>query len=564
MRINKKFIFGFLFLLLVIFLTTSVYSNHESSGWTANLNDGLVSYWNLDDTEGFVLDTLGNYHMTNFGALRGEDGLIMRAITTSTSTGYVVNEDINLGTGDFTVSLWVNLPSIASSNTPFTFGAFSPQFIITNSENSCDSNVCIYWGGWHNMGTRIEGANTWLHIILIRENSVVKCYINNIRCQNSFNSNDPLGVGFVLSSDRISEKRGGMDGSIDEVAIWNRALTEDEIIQLYNKGRGITYTDGDGDGFTFEVDCDDHNPDIHPNAQEICNNIDDNCNKQLDENLFVRCYTGPRGTNNVGICHGGISTCFEGKFGACIDEVTPQEEICDGFDNNCNWNIDEGFNDIDNDSVADCFDICVNEPNPPMNDIQNDDVPNYKHQPDEDEDGAGDICDNCPLINNTNQEDLDTDNIGDACDVQTCGNNIAEFLGTGDGFGFDELCDGKDLRRVTCQNLGFKYGELMCLADCKAYNISQCTNYLFLRGDANTDGIIDISDSVIILLFKFSSIRILCMDAADVNDDGQIDVADVSYLNNFLFLGGPAPPQPHPTRGTDPTRDNLGCKFYPK
>ncbi len=42
-------------------------------------------------------------------------------------------------------------------------------------------------------------------------------------------------------------------------------------------------TDADHDGFTVVNDCDDKNADVHPGAIEACNGKDDNCDKQIDE-----------------------------------------------------------------------------------------------------------------------------------------------------------------------------------------------------------------------------------------------------------------------------------------
>ena len=42
------------------------------------------------------------------------------------------------------------------------------------------------------------------------------------------------------------------------------------------------------------------------------------------------------------------------------------------------------------------------------------------------------------------------------------------------------------------------------------------------------------------------------LDAADANDDGATDIADVVYLLDFLFRGRSAPPAPFPERGPDP------------
>jgi hypothetical protein len=41
--------------------------------------------------------------------------------------------------------------------------------------------------------------------------------------------------------------------------------------------------DSDGDGFTADVDCDDGDPDVFPGADELCNEVDDDCDKEVDE-----------------------------------------------------------------------------------------------------------------------------------------------------------------------------------------------------------------------------------------------------------------------------------------
>lgn len=79
---------------------------------------------------------------------------------------------------------------------------------------------------------------------------------------------------------------------------------------------------------------------------EDCNNYDDDCDEDIDEDLILACYTGPPGTEDVGICHGGESICISGHWGAyndgmfvpglCDGEVLPaSEEICNGVDDTC-------------------------------------------------------------------------------------------------------------------------------------------------------------------------------------------------------------------------------------
>ncbi len=48
--------------------------------------------------------------------------------------------------------------------------------------------------------------------------------------------------------------------------------------------------DNDGDGFTAPDDCDDADPDVNSMAPEVCNGVDDNCNSQIDEGVIITYY----------------------------------------------------------------------------------------------------------------------------------------------------------------------------------------------------------------------------------------------------------------------------------
>lgn len=83
----------------------------------------------------------------------------------------------------------------------------------------------------------------------------------------------------------------------------------------------------------------------------------------------------------------------------------------------------------------------------------------------------------------------------------------------------------------------------------------------FLRGDANTDGQIDISDPIATLSFLFLGIgQLACEDAADTNDDGKLDLSDPVSNLTATFLGRFEIPPPSGVPGVDPTEDEIGCE----
>jgi hypothetical protein len=84
-----------------------------------------------------------------------------------------------------------------------------------------------------------------------------------------------------------------------------------------------------------------------------------------------------------------------------------------------------------------------------------------------------------------------------------------------------------------------------------------------VEGDANADGVVDVSDAVHTLGYLFSAQEETpaCLRASDANDDGAIDISDAVYMLSFLFLGGSAPRHtlPEPS-DDDPFADRLSCE----
>lgn len=92
------------------------------------------------------------------------------------------------------------------------------------------------------------------------------------------------------------------------------------------------------------------------------------------------------------------------------------------------------------------------------------------------------------------------------------------------------------------------------------------TGDLFLRGDGNNDGGVNIADAVFLLngLFLPGSPQSSCLDTQDSNDDGGVNIADAVFLLNSLFVpGSPELPAPGTAEcGIDPTDDSLDCASF--
>ncbi|MAA80563.1 MAG: hypothetical protein CL916_15010 [Deltaproteobacteria bacterium] len=136
---------------------------------------------------------------------------------------------------------------------------------------------------------------------------------------------------------------------------------------------GNPIVDFDEDGFLSDVDCDDKNSSIHPQAQEICNNIDDDCDTFIDDmdtsidlslgiDVFIDADGDGFGKEEAIVCslHDGFSL-EEGDCDDTSEQIHPQaSEICNNIDDNCDDVVDTDavdqlmwFADTDDDGFGD-------------------------------------------------------------------------------------------------------------------------------------------------------------------------------------------------------------------
>ena len=123
-------------------------------------------------------------------------------------------------------------------------------------------------------------------------------------------------------------------------------------------------------------DCRDLDPDINPDAEEICDGLDNNCNGEIDETGDATTYYADSDTDGFGDPDETTLACIapEGYVSDATDCDDTRDfiypgapEVCDGFDNNCDDTIDEGFAlyDVTIDEVSDVatvgVDACDND-----------------------------------------------------------------------------------------------------------------------------------------------------------------------------------------------------------
>jgi len=123
------------------------------------------------------------------------------------------------------------------------------------------------------------------------------------------------------------------------------------------------------------TDCDDTNIAIYPNAAEVCNLVDDDCDTDIDEGVQTTYYldfdVDGYGDDLVQALGCSAPTGYVADNTDCDDtdpDISPGDpELCNGVDDNCDTNIDEGvqttwYFDFDTDGFGDPndnVDACV-------------------------------------------------------------------------------------------------------------------------------------------------------------------------------------------------------------
>ena len=218
------------------------------------LTDNLISYYKLEGNSNDELaahngtDTSITYSVANgkIGQGAGFNGTSSKILTSG-------NSAIS-GDAAFSYSVWINTNSITDTayQVPVSVGNFLNTLEAAGMfMNVGTGTIGLNFSGGNNYisATNALAINTWYHIVTTKTagaiNTTTKLYVNNVdtaAVSPSTNTpnivNAPIRIGHAI--DGATDKYF-MDGEIDEVGVWSRALTASEVSQLYNNGAGLTY-----------------------------------------------------------------------------------------------------------------------------------------------------------------------------------------------------------------------------------------------------------------------------------------------------------------------------------
>ena len=205
---------------------------------------GLIAYYTMDNISGATLiDQVGNYNGTITGAVQtvGKFGqaLLFNGSSDFVDCGSLVGSTL---VGDFTISLWVKtsepddgvyLAKYNSAPSFFEIGrATVGSCFYVRHPNLDGTDVLLK----DSATTESYGSN-FVNVVMLRSGSTTSIIVNNATkaATTTTRSTASSGHNLQFGARSFPGAREFGQGAIDQIRIYNRALSTAEIAQLYNE-----------------------------------------------------------------------------------------------------------------------------------------------------------------------------------------------------------------------------------------------------------------------------------------------------------------------------------------
>lgn len=221
---------------------------------TSPLLNGLLAYWNLNDNgSGAVslVDSSGNNR-----TLVKENNVPLGSGKIGGSAGFANSDDG--GGGILIAALRTTSSFTPTGNNPFSFSSWiklSPSFtFMAFSWGIADTAQAValyvpeplrlnfqFWDA--GFGDIPVTADQWIHVVGTYNGTTAKIYVNGSLADSLVISLD-TGSGVFRFHEWVNGSTSDpyADGiEVDELGVWNRSLSDNEILALYNAGAGLTY-----------------------------------------------------------------------------------------------------------------------------------------------------------------------------------------------------------------------------------------------------------------------------------------------------------------------------------
>ena len=209
--------------------------------------EGLVAFW---AGEGNAADSVGKNHGVLKGGATFAPGKMGRAFTFDGKDDHVsMGDALDWGKGSWSISLWVRKSASCAKNATLLRKSLTSHGTPSASGyglDIVDNRLRFYVAGPNESNPATTGApgpvaGRWHHVagVLDRETGKMHLYVDgkatdsaSIAKLGSLDTNMPLSMG-MLARGNPSLALYHFTGAIDEVAMWNRALSAEEVRGVY-------------------------------------------------------------------------------------------------------------------------------------------------------------------------------------------------------------------------------------------------------------------------------------------------------------------------------------------